>query len=177
MSLFPFWYSQISLPIQYTHKKQVLVWNTTQLFDKKHCTLSLMAIWVTILFQKKAVSIHLGKLLHLRCTSGNQCSWFRQLQVPDEHSIHPLCLGPFAFLMGLLRLWHPCHSVLPKYSNKQRWDCMMATFCRREPKKAASWSSFFKWREKLICETCPFSISCCLPVCLEGKTYCGCASN
>lgn len=28
---------------------------------------------------------------------------FRQLQVPDEHSTHLLCLGAFAFLVGLLR--------------------------------------------------------------------------
>lgn len=105
MSPFPFWYSQISLPIQYTHKKEVLVWNTSQPFDKKHCTLSLMVIWAMILFQReKTVSIHLGKPLHLSCTSGNQCSPSSlQLQVPDEHGTHPLRLGPFAFLMELLR--------------------------------------------------------------------------
>lgn len=72
---FPFWVFPNLTANSMRSKKEVFVWNTSQLFDKKHCTLSLMVIWTMILFQsEKAVSMHLGKPLHLRCASGNRCS-------------------------------------------------------------------------------------------------------
>lgn len=129
MSLFPFWYSQISLPIQYTHKKQVLVWNTTQLFDKKHCTLSLMAIWVTILFQKKAVSIHLGKI----------CIWGALLETSVHGSDSCKCQMSTVSILSVLDLLH--------FS----WDCWdsgtLVTLCSQN---TATSSAGTAWRQRSV---------------------------
>lgn len=121
-----------------------------------------------------------GKPLHLRCTSGNQCS-------PSSCSGSCKCQmskAPILSVLDLLNFSWDCWETVaplalcaPRIQQQAALGLYSVLFCRREPKNAANWSSFFKRREELICESCPFSISCCLPVCLEGKTDCGCASN